>query len=61
MSDEEKKNGEYQKPESHKIGEDDLEDVSAGWNPPEWQDHPQCMAGQVAYFCNTGGQAHTIP
>ncbi len=30
MSDEQKKNGEYEKPESQKVGGDDLEDVSGG-------------------------------
>ena len=30
MSDEEKKNGEYEKPESHEMGGNDLEDISGG-------------------------------
>ena len=30
MADEEKKNGEYEKPESHDVGGDQLEGVSAG-------------------------------
>ncbi len=47
MSDEEKKKGEYEKPESQ--GVDDLEDVSGGSQPGN------CYTGESAQgYCGTG-------
>jgi len=52
MSDEEKKkNGDYEKPESQKVGGDDLEDVSggAGGQPGN------CLDGAAGQgYCGTG-------
>ncbi len=53
MSDEEKKNGQYEKPESHEIGEDDLEDVAGGVSDSPAVD-PDCMTGGSASACRTG-------
>ena len=45
MSDEKKKNGDYEKPESHEMGGDELEDVSGG-------------AGRLPYTtCSNGFEA----
>ncbi len=52
MSDEEKKNGKYEKPESHEIGEDDLEGVAGGVG--ESATPTQCDTGMDASACRTG-------
>jgi hypothetical protein len=70
MSDEEKKkNGEYEKPESHEMEGDELEDVSGGaycnMGPSGssagelWSQNPSCASGEAAYACKGGGMPHT--
>ncbi len=70
MSNEEKKkNGEYEKPESHEMESDELEDVSGGsycnMGPSGssagelWAANPTCASGSAAYACKGGGMPHT--
>ncbi len=52
----EKKNGDYEKPESHDVGEDELEDVSGGAG----SGGRDCGNGDRPgsdYACNEGGHA----
>ncbi len=49
----EKKNGDYEKPESQKVGGDDLKDVSGGAGT-KWQPG-NCASGETAQgYCGTG-------
>ncbi len=62
----EKKNGEYEKPESQKVGGDDLEDVSGGagsGNPSLCRDggdaNVNCLSGpSPTGLCQSGGSAY---
>ncbi len=55
MSEEDKKNGDYEKPESHQMTGEDLEDVSGG---TETTQKPSCNNGEQAMaFCEVGGGA----
>ena len=49
MSEEEKKGGKYEEPQSKGAGGDNLEDVSGGWQPGN------CMSGDTAQgYCGGG-------
>ncbi len=54
MSDEEKKNGKYEKPESHGA-DDELEGVSGGSQPGQ---DTYCGSGGDPITCATGGTPH---
>ena len=59
MSDEEKKNGEYEKPESHEMGGNDLEDISGGTGGESGG--ASCSGGSAASrYCQTGSHAGAI-
>ena len=49
----EKKNGDYEKPESHDVKGDELEDVSGGSGQ-----ETLCQQGATAYSCVTGPDAN---
>jgi len=54
MSDEEKKNGDYEKPESQKMGGDDLQDVSGGAGAGTGQESECRAGGDTKTMCEAG-------